>query len=670
MQRSYDWFARQPRLRGRSAERGVALVIALLLLMILTGLSVAMVLSVNSDMLVNGYYRNFRGSFYAADGGLNVVRQDIKDQFWGVVPLNGMANAFIQPIPTGTEGTVATYIQNTYGGSSKIKSITSGTGSAPQSFYIDTSNGNFTLAFVSCALTGAVDPGATCAAPGTKAPASYVYKYNYHMVSVGQAVGSQRSRVEEKGTLTITVPVSAYVPPFFSGYGMFFDNTAVCDGTTLVPGTISGPVFTNGGFTFGTSGQYIFTDAVQTGAAKNGYSFSGGCYQSSAPSYKSGSTTIAPTFKGGLQTSAPQIDLPGSSYSQMEAVIDAKGASVCHVSPCPTPSQPTKAQLNAALVDINGNPYPSSGASTGVFLPISGGHFGTNVTSSTCPTAPCPAGGIYVQGDAKVTVAAGATCNSSTCPQIYTIVQGSTTTTITIDNAANTTTFASGAKSTTVTGVPTECDPNTGAFVDQATMLYVTGNITSLSGPMNSGGTASTGAAIQDNTALTITAGGSVTIVGDITYKTEPVTLTQNQVVGDATSPCCNGQDSDTLIPGHDRGQALGIFTAGGDIILNNGQSSKNLEIDASIAPISSSGSTGLVNNGASINTLTIVGGRVQSTIKNIGATTRNVFFDKRFGGNFAPPWFPTTVVHQAANPAPPPTPVYRRTQWVVQGNY
>ena len=39
-------------------------------------------------------------------------------------------------------------------------------------------------------------------------------------------------------------------------------------------------------------------------------------------------------------------------------------------------------------------------------------------------------------------------------------------------------------------------------------------------------------------------------------------------------------------------------------------------------------GSGGIVNTGASINTLTIVGGRIQNTIQSIGATTRNVLFD------------------------------------------
>ncbi len=63
------------RRRARQNERGVALITTLLLLMLLTGLTLAMAWSSRSDMLINGYYRNFRGSFYAADSGINIMRQ-------------------------------------------------------------------------------------------------------------------------------------------------------------------------------------------------------------------------------------------------------------------------------------------------------------------------------------------------------------------------------------------------------------------------------------------------------------------------------------------------------------------------------------------------------------------------------------------------------------------
>ena len=185
-------------------------------------------------------------------------------------------------------------------------------------------------------------------------------------------------------------------------------------------------------------------------------------------------------------------------------------------------------------------------------------------------------------------------------------------------------------------------------------MLYVDGSINSLSGP-------SSGAAIQNGSAVTVDAGNgnNMTITGNITYANEPVTMTQNQIPG---------TPADTLIPANNSGQVLGLFTAGGNIQMSVPTSGQNLEIDASIATIVSGGSGGLVNTGNSINTLTIVGGRIQNTIQNIGATTRNVWFDQRFAqGGFAPPWFPSTNITPVnTNAVTNVTSSVQRTQWLA----
>ncbi len=187
-------------------------------------------------------------------------------------------------------------------------------------------------------------------------------------------------------------------------------------------------------------------------------------------------------------------------------------------------------------------------------------------------------------------------------------------------------------------------------------MLYVDGNITSLSGPGQGQ------PAISDSTALTVTAANNVTVTGDILYNTPPVTLTQNQVPG---------TPADTLVPGSDHGQVLGIFTAKGDIQLNNTQSNGNLEIDASLATISQGGTGGLVNVGKSINTLSIVGGRIQNNIKNINTTTRNVFFDRRFAqNNFSPPWYPSTTLASTAPTFAQYVPTVQRLKWINNTSY
>jgi hypothetical protein len=153
-----------------------------------------------------------------------------------------------------------------------------------------------------------------------------------------------------------------------------------------------------------------------------------------------------------------------------------------------------------------------------------------------------------------------------------------------------------------------------------------------------------------------------VTITGDILYNKEPVTTTQNQIPG---------APADTLIPGNDNGQVLGIFTGTGDIQLKNGQVNGNLEIDGSLATISNNGSGGLVNIGNQINTLAIVGGRIQNQIKNINAITRNVFFDRRFAqNNFAPPWYPSTSIQVSGSNSAAMTTTIQRTKWFNRTTY
>jgi Tfp pilus assembly protein PilX len=612
--------------RRNQQERGVALVTTLLLLLLMTGMTVAMMLSVNSDMLINGYYRNFRGSFYAADSGLNIARQSILNQLQAAVPTTFSVST--QPIPAGTEASVKSYIATTYGAS--FQKIT-GTGQAssawPERFKIDPST--ISVALTSCVPLGG---GGTCAAP-TGAVTGYQYIYSYTLTAIGQSSGTENTTLVDNGSLIINASLAAAsgTTKSFAAWGMFIDKSSICDGTTLVPGTISGPVFTNGAWNFGTNGKYIFTDAVGSSNSKAGYQFSSGCQQVAGASAKSGSTTIAPTFQSTFNLGQDSIALPTNDYNQKRAVLDGKGQNSGAV---------TNSDLNAGLRDAKGISYPSGGTTTGVFLPytVSGG---TNTFSG---------GGIYVQGDAKVTLTA-----VGSQIQQYTIVQGSTTSTISVNNSTNTTVFTSGGNSVTISGVPQQIDA-TGMSSSNATMLYVNGNITDLRGPGQGQ------AAVQDATAMTITAANNVTITGDILYKTRPVTLTQNELPG---------MPADTLIPGADSGQALGIFTASGDINLKNGQSNGNLEIDASLATISQGGTGGLTNTGSQINTLTIVGGRIQNNIKNIGSTTRNVFFDRRFGQNgFSPPWFPSTTVTVSGLQSATLTSTFQRVTWQNQSSY
>src|SRR5947209_4868304 len=479
-------------------QGGIALVTTLLLLMLLTGLSLAMVMSVKSDMMINGFYRNFRGSFYAADSGLNIARRSIVTDLMAAIPATFSATT--QPIPLGTETNVQTDITNKFGASHSITGSGRAANSWPESYQIT----GVTVSAPICTVSGGTG---TCAAP--VGVTSYQYIYNYALTSAGRSQGTESTILTDRGSVTINItlkPVSSTMS--FAGWGMFIDQSPICNGSTLVPGTISGPVFTNDAWNFGTSGSYIFTDTVGSVSGAAGYQFSGSCDQVAGNTDKKGNTTIAPTFQSGFQLAQNKVPLPVNDFNQKRAVLDGKGTDNSPVN---------KNDLNNALQNISQSKYPTSGAGSGVWLPYS------MDTGSPVMTG----GGIYVEGDASVVLSPLA---GSSTGQVYTIKQGTSpsivTTQITIDPAANggagSTIFKSGSTTQTISGVPTQYDPATGAAMQPDTMLYVNGNITSLSGPGQGL------PAIQDGTGLTITAANNVTITGDILYKTEPVTLIQN----------------------------------------------------------------------------------------------------------------------------------------------
>ena len=638
--------------RSRSknkSQQGITLVTTLLLLLLLVGMSLTMVLAVSSESLINGYYGRYRGSFYAADSGVAAARQQIMNQLTTQFPSNYTATAAPVAVSamSGVAGNAQTTVIGNFGGTQYktvntnnswqerflMKSLTV----APSLTNPCSVQGGVTIAGVKPTCT---NPTQTTASPVT----AYVYNFSYQMTIVGQSQGTEVATLTDSGTIIVNAPTTG--PSYnqsFAAWGMFIGTQTPCTGGDLVSGTITGPVFTNGGWTFGNSGPYTFTDDVKQSGAKAGWDGSGGCQQSATPT-----GGINPSFNGPNKflVNQPAVPLPANSFNQEQAVLDGIGNST---------TQPSASTMGAILKNAAGKAYNSSANGTlpsanGVYLPYTVDGSGNKTFTG---------GGIFVEGAAaSITLTPG----SNNSAQVYTITQGSSpvvTTTITIDplaGSAGTTTISTsggaGAGSQTINGVPQQFS-SPSVSEGPATMLFVDGAINALSGPSQGS------PAIQTGTALTVVASGSnnITITGDILYKTEPVTMTGGVGV------------IDQLVPSGDTGQVLGIFTSAGNIQLNNKQSNQNLEIDASLAAISQTGSGGLVNTGASIKTLTIVGGRIQNTIQNIGATTRNVLFDRRFLTGFAPPWFPSTTVTPGPGVGLSVTASWKGTQWLNETN-
>lgn len=627
-------------------QRGIALATTLLLVVLLCAMSLTMVLTVGSDMLVNGYYGNERGSFYAADSGATLARRAIVTGILSSVP-STFSNT-VQPIPPGTETSVQNSVGTTY---SAATNVTGPAGSWPEKFMIT----SVSVSTPTCTPSPATYAGSSNyngkAISCTNLPPNvtgYNYIYPYSITSVGQSQGTEATTLVDSGNLVFNASVSpaAGTVVSFASYGTFIDQYPPCS-SPFIAGTLTGPFFTNGAWNFGdanalgSSTKYDFK--ANTGQANGAVSYWHGnnCTQAAAASNTANGTTIAPTFEAQFNIGASSVALPQNDYNQEQAVLDGKG--VASGSP----------NLNASnLKNSSGTAYPSSGnPSSGVYVPYTVGSGGVKTFSG---------GGIYVAGNATVTLSP-----SGTTGQVYTIVQNGVTTTVTVSPTGlgtGTTTIQTGtAAPNVIQGVPTMIDPNTGATTENATMLYVNGNITSLSGP----GEYTT--AINNGQAVTITASGNVTVTGDIRYASEPVTTSANQTVNGTQYP-----NADTLIPTNNTGQVLGIFTATGDIQMNNGQRDGNLEIDASIAMISQGGSGGWINVGPQINTLNVVGGRIANVAKSGNAITRNIFFDQRFaGGNFAPPWYPsTTVTASNTNQSAFSAPSVQRLQWYYKSSY
>jgi Tfp pilus assembly protein PilX len=600
---------RQPRAGGET-ERGVALVITLLMLSLITVLSLGMVIAFSSQTLIGGYYRNYRGAFYAADSGLNVARQQAVTQLKAAVP----TTFTFPPIASSCGAASTVTVGSDYGSSTTLN-----TGTAAQSWQESFKITNATISPVT--MTQGVN--------------TYSCAYPYSLTSVGAAQGSEQQTVTETGSITLTVNgAQATNNVSFAYFGAFVDKYPAGAGP-LIPGTMTGPMFTNDSWEFMAAippwtAPYIFTDPVgQVGSQADYWDTSWIQHWSSASSWGTGANRVAPNFQAGFNLNQTPVPLPSNSFNQMEAVIDGNGTLL-------SPSQ-TTAGLTG-LKDLSGTAYSGS---SGVYM-----NKGTASSSCGAVTPPCMAGGgFYVKGDADVQL-----IPSGASAQVYKITQGGVLTTVTINPPANgsvgSTVIASSVGSQTLNGVPMN------AITSQAsTMVYVDGTMT-IHGPGEGQG------AVQDNAMITLTANGDVVATGDVLYKTEPVSIPQ-----------------DALIPAAaNMNQVLGIFTATGNFITRNAQTSQNIQVDGSIATISqadsanncAAGKGGQLSQGH-VKTFNNVGGMIQSCIYAADVNTQNTWFDRRFTSRpgFAPPWFPSTTITTGG---PLPTNVtsqFQRVQWV-----
>jgi len=219
-------------------ERGIALFTTLLLLSLVSLLGLAMMVSVNSDMLINGYYGNYRSSFYAADSGLNVARQALINNFstsvnqtpctgWGT---GASAGCTADPLSGTNASTVISAVKTSYGSFGAVNA----SGSWPGSFSIvDVTNCTNSLAAATGSPTTHVNT--TSGLIDT-----YTYRFNYTLCATGRAQSLQQVLVKESGSLVMTVQAQTTTTPTstvsFAAFGAFINNYPPCLGA-LIPGS-------------------------------------------------------------------------------------------------------------------------------------------------------------------------------------------------------------------------------------------------------------------------------------------------------------------------------------------------------------------------------------------------------------------------------------------------
>src|SRR3954469_11589910 len=102
--------------RQRNGERGIALIIALFALLLLSAIAMGMMYMADTEMTVNNNYRDAQAAFYASQAGLQEARLRLLNDATGGTPMGvGMAAVTPTAMPTAGAATSAYYIINPLG---------------------------------------------------------------------------------------------------------------------------------------------------------------------------------------------------------------------------------------------------------------------------------------------------------------------------------------------------------------------------------------------------------------------------------------------------------------------------------------------------------------------------------------------------------------------------
>lgn len=240
--------------------------------------------------------------------------------------------------------------------------------------------------------------------------------------------------------------------------------------------------------------------------------------------------------------------------------------------------------------------------SNGIYVPNSGGNL---------------AGGIYIRGDGTINMSMDGYNNA-----VYTVAQGGTTKTITVDKTNNTTTVV-GTTTDTYNGIPDGVD-------DVGTLIYATGNITSLAGT------------VQEDTQMTIGSGQDMVVTNHLAYQDYTPAVGTPGVPG-YVPPNADGATN-----------LLGLVSWNGNVRIGTA-APNNINVHGTILArngvfqVDNYNNTGVGPRG----TATLLGGVITDDYGAFGTFNgstglqtagygRNFIYDERMELGSAPPYFPS----------------------------
>ena len=321
---------------GRHAERGIALIAAVLVVLLSTVLVASFMATSSGERSISSNVQTAKASLYAADAGVRAQSQWIANL--STVKLDSCVTAWTAA--GGGNQLVITNPQNLFP-AGNFPAMTS-------------TNPRFT-ASASVALQD------TNVTPGQQA-----YVYLFTVQSTGTVGNAGLRRVQSTGLLTVSASRGS-----FTNYLMFTNHHTTSSGGAVwfTSNTrFDGRVHTNDEFRFAF--QPRFQDLVTSVDSRAWYNNNGHNVELDAPNNGS---TDQPIFGGGFNRGVANVDMPTNSFSQQAASLG--------LSPTMT-TAPTNAQVNTATSGQSG-----SGTSTpanGVYLIAAGGSM---------------TGGIYIKGN-------------------------------------------------------------------------------------------------------------------------------------------------------------------------------------------------------------------------------------------------------------------------------